>query len=53
VQEYHDARDARDALREAGECLQMEDDDFKAVYPPVTFKDWLIGKGGERDGQCG
>lgn len=43
---YRDQRDARDALRESGECMQMEDDDFDAAYPPVHFKAWLIGNAG-------
>jgi hypothetical protein len=46
VGDYRDARDARDMLRESGEFMQMEDDDFAAAYPPVTFKAWLIGNAG-------
>lgn len=43
---YRDQRDARDMLREQGEAMQMEDDDFDAAYPRVTFKEWLIGHAG-------
>lgn len=52
---YRDARDARDALREsdmpvpasyaygsAATCSQLEDDDFDAAFPRVTFRDWLV-----------
>jgi hypothetical protein len=46
VGEYRDARDARDMLRETGEYMQMEDDDFDAAVPRVTFKAWLIGNAG-------
>jgi len=53
---YYDQRDARDALREsslpapssvAGSAgsgvtmMQLEDDDFDAAVPRVTFKMWL------------
>jgi hypothetical protein len=46
VGEYRDQRDARDMLRETGEYMQMEDDDFDAAVPRVTFKAWLIGNAG-------
>lgn len=57
VSEYHDARDARDALRESATTAptdvpgtngttvtmaQLEPEDFARVFPPVLFKDWLI-----------
>ncbi len=48
VEEYRDARDAREALRECGEAMQMEDSEFDEAYPAVTFKQWLIERGGER-----
>jgi len=54
VQAYYDQRDARDALREsdvpvpashaygsAATFMQLEDDDFDAAVPRVTFKMWL------------
>jgi len=46
VEEYRDAVFARDALRECGEYMQMEDEEFAAVVPPVLFKDWLISHAG-------
>jgi hypothetical protein len=55
VANYRDQRDARDALRESGApapaafsyggdvaMYQLEDDDFDAAFPRVTFKAWLI-----------
>lgn len=52
---YYDQRDARDALREsdipvpaafsfgsAATYVQLEDDDFNAAVPRVTFKEWLV-----------
>jgi hypothetical protein len=44
VHEYHDARDARDSLRESEFCMQMEDSDFAEAVPVVTFKQWLIDR---------
>lgn len=46
VSTYRDARDARDKLRESEVALQLEDDDFAATYPRVTFKQWLMGHAG-------
>jgi hypothetical protein len=59
VESYRDARDAREALRESGSSVgaahsygsdvaayQLEPDDFAAAYPPVTFRDWLVGNAG-------
>lgn len=59
VGDYRDQRDARDALRESAETVpaafafggdvayyQLEDDDFNAAVPVVTFKDWLIYRAG-------
>ena len=43
VQDFRDAVDARDALREQGDQIQMEDDEFDERFPKVLFKDWLIG----------
>lgn len=43
VRDYHDQRDARDALRESEPYLQHEDEDFDAECPRVTFKMWLQG----------
>lgn len=56
VGDYRDQRDARDFLRESGETVpadyayggdvayyQLEQVDFDALVPKVTFKDWLIG----------
>lgn len=56
VGEYRDARDARNAIRGSDApvpaafahgarvtFMQLEDDDFDRAYPPVTFKDWLVG----------
>jgi hypothetical protein len=48
VSEYRDAVFAREALREQGEQMQMEDEEFREKFPPVLFKDWL--KGRKRDG---
>lgn len=45
VQEYRDARDARDAGRERGDAMRMEDDDYSAEWPQLTFKAWLQGNG--------
>lgn len=46
VQSYRDARYAREALRESRLAYQLENDDFDATYPRVTFKAWLIGHAG-------
>lgn len=45
VEEYRDARDAREELREQGEGLQMEPGEFDVMVPKVLFKDWLQGYG--------
>jgi len=55
VEGYRDARHAWEALRESDTpvpaayaggatttCMQLEDDEFRAAYPPPTFKQWLI-----------
>lgn len=55
VESYYDARHAWEALRESDTpvpaafafgadvtCQQLEDDDFRAAFPPPTFKQWLI-----------
>lgn len=57
VREYHDQRDAREALRESGALApsafsygaqvsysQLEDEDFAQAVPPVTFRSWLEGR---------
>lgn len=49
VLEYHDARDAVDALREQGEAMQMEDEEFEEQFPKVTFKEWLEGYSGRQE----
>jgi hypothetical protein len=41
VQDYRDARHAWEEAREQGEAMQMEDDEYRARYPPPTFKTWL------------
>lgn len=46
VAEYRDARDAWVQLRETGDRMQMEDEEYRAVFPPPTFKQWLIGRTG-------
>jgi len=43
VDDYRAQRDARDEARENGEWMRMEDDEFAAAWPVVTFKDWLLG----------
>lgn len=40
---YRDARDAWEVLRETGECMQLEDDEFRELHPAPTFKATLIG----------
>lgn len=57
VRQYHDARDARDRLREsaapapasvagAAHCAigfhQLSDAEFRQAVPPVLFKQWLL-----------
>lgn len=55
VQAYYDQRDAREALQESDQAvppeyafgsaatfMQLEDADFDAAVPRVTFRDWLI-----------
>lgn len=58
VTEYQDARraweDARDSGREAHQAAgaahslvamhQLEDDEYRELYPPPTFRAWLIGQ---------
>lgn len=39
---HRDARDAWLKLRESELCLQMEDDEFRAAYPPPTLRDTMI-----------
>ncbi len=41
-----DARHAREAQRENGEGLQMEDEEFAARYPVPTLKAFLIENAG-------
>jgi hypothetical protein len=41
VGEYCDQRDAREALRESGPFMQMEDEEFDREIPQVTFKQWI------------
>ena len=43
VSQYHDQRDARDALRETEMYMQHEDVEFEKEFPPVHFKQWLKG----------
>lgn len=45
VTEYRDWRHAWVENRERGEAMQMEDDDYRAAFPPPTFGDWLRGAG--------
>jgi hypothetical protein len=45
VETYRDSRHSWEERRETSEHLQMEDDDYRAAYPPPTFKQWLIGHG--------
>ena len=52
VLEYRDARDAWIKNREQGEAMQMEDDEYAERFPPPTFKEWIIQKGGEKDFYC-
>lgn len=57
VRNFHDARDARDALRESGldvgstvagtagsnvAAYQLSDEEFAEAFPPLLFKDWLV-----------
>jgi hypothetical protein len=55
VQEYRDARDAREALRESATPVpaayaggasvshfQLERDDFAQLHPPILFRDFLV-----------
>lgn len=61
VEAYYDQRDARDALRESDQPVppqwaygsgatysQLEDEDFDAAVPRVTFREWLKSYWGER-----
>lgn len=56
VEDYRDARAAWEALRESGAqaptsvpgvahseaaIYQLEDEDFRAAFPPPTFRQWL------------
>lgn len=49
VLEYHDARDARDSLRESEIGYQLEDYEFDVKFPPILFKQWLIGHAASKD----
>lgn len=49
VTEYRDWRASWEERREAGPHMQMEDDDYRAAYPPPTFKAWLQGRAGMRE----
>lgn len=62
VQEYQDARNAWEAQRESGTTVpalyadggelvsmyQLEDADYRAAFPPPTFRTWLEGHAGSR-----
>jgi hypothetical protein len=48
VEGYRDARDARDALRECGDFMRMEEQEFRDDQPVVTFKQWLIEHGKDK-----
>lgn len=51
VLQYRDARDAYEAELEAATSMYAtEVAEYKRDHPGITFKEWLIGKGGERDG---
>lgn len=41
VENYRDAHFAWEAGREQGEAMQMEDEDYAAMYPQPLFKQWL------------
>lgn len=43
VHDYRDARDAAEALRESERGYQLEDEDFRAAFHPITFRAWLEG----------
>lgn len=59
VQEYRDARDAWERLRESGTIVtgiagtahsttaayQLSDAEFAEAFPPPLFRDWLIANG--------
>lgn len=47
VLEYRDGHDAWEAAKESEEFMNLEESDFKNVYPEPNFKAWLIGKKGE------
>lgn len=42
VLSYRDARDAWECLRESSVGMQLEEGDFRAEFPPPTFKAWLL-----------
>lgn len=46
VSEYRDIHDAWEALRESGDYMRMEDDEFRVAHPEPTFKDFLIAREG-------
>jgi hypothetical protein len=46
VLEYRDSRHAWEEARENELHMQMEDDEYRAKYPPPTFKKWLQGLAG-------
>ena len=46
VQDFRDSRHAWEERRENGEAMQMEDAEYRAVFPPPTFKEWLIRSAG-------
>lgn len=44
VQEYRDWRTSWEERREDEYHMQLEDDEYAAMYPPPTFRDWLAGR---------
>lgn len=50
VLEYRDSRHAWEERREDQEHYQLEDEEYAAMYPPPTFKAWLVGLAGRLAG---
>lgn len=46
VTEYRDWRHSWEERREDRHHMQLEDDDYAAMYPPPTFRAWLLARAG-------
>lgn len=47
VEDFRDWRHSWHQRREDEHHMQLEDEEYAAMYPPPTFRDWLEARGGD------